>query len=294
MSPTYVPKTREYREQVDKDARISAAADEYAAETDAALARVSEKHGLRGVREPSPYEIGTDRSYFLDLIWATGGADQLRGQVPPPIVGDINEARRRVTSERRDLTTSATAGGGFVPTGSPAYIGERFAAAARAAATMADVLPFEPLADTGMVVKTPRITTGTSTAVATTENAAVSETDVVESMVASPVATVAGQQDLSQQLYDRSEPAMVDIVLATDLGRSLGTNVDQQLLVGTGANGQTFGLKNSESIEIVREVDPQTGYVVTKYVNKSTGLEVGLRPTIHAQKANAGFVPPPL
>jgi len=42
----------------------------------------------------------------------------------------------------------------------------------------------------------------------------------------------------------------------------------------------------------VSEVDPQTGYVVTKYVNKSTG-KVGLRPTIHAQKANAGFIPPP-
>jgi hypothetical protein len=52
-------------------------------------------------------------------------------------------------------------------------------------------------------------------------------------------------------------------------------------------------LINSQSIKIVREVDPQTGYLVTKYVNKSTGLEVGLRPTIHAQKANAGFIPPP-
>lgn len=50
---------------------------------------------------------------------------------------------------------------------------------------------------------------------------------------------------------------------------------------------------NSESIEIVRVVDPVTGYVVTKYVNKSTGLEVGLKPTIHAQKASAGFIPPP-
>jgi hypothetical protein len=50
---------------------------------------------------------------------------------------------------------------------------------------------------------------------------------------------------------------------------------------------------NSESIEIVREVDPQTGYVITNYVNKSTGLEVGLKPTIHAHKASAGYVPPP-
>jgi hypothetical protein len=52
-------------------------------------------------------------------------------------------------------------------------------------------------------------------------------------------------------------------------------------------------LINSQSIKIVREVDPETGCLVTKYGNKSTGLEVGLRPTIHAQKANAGFIPPP-
>ena len=50
---------------------------------------------------------------------------------------------------------------------------------------------------------------------------------------------------------------------------------------------------NSESIEILRVVDPATGYVVTKYVNKTTGLEVGLKPTIHAQKAGAGFSPQP-
>jgi HK97 family phage major capsid protein len=241
MSPT---KTREYREHEDKEARIGAAVEEYAAEKDAAFARVSQRHGLWSVREPSAYGPSSDRSYFLDLVWATGGADQLRGQTPPPIVGNVSEALRRVTSEQRDLTTSATAGGGFVPTGSPAYIGEKFAAAARAAATLATVLPFEPLADTGMVVKTPRVTTGTSTAVMATENSAVSETDVVESMISSPVATVAGQQDLSQQLFDRSDPGMVDVVLATDLGRSLGTSFDQQLLVGTGANGQTFGLKN--------------------------------------------------
>jgi HK97 family phage major capsid protein len=76
-----------------------------------------------------------------------------------------------------------------------------------------------------------------------TENSAVSETDIVESMIVSPVATVAGQQDLSQQLFDRADPPMVDIVLATDLGRSLGANFDQQVFTGTGANGQTFGLR---------------------------------------------------
>ncbi len=233
MSPRLGPKT-----QVDE--QVSAAAKEYGVEKEAALERAARKHGLITVREPSPYGIGSDHSYFLDLAYASDDSQS----PPPPIVGDVSAAHKRLQAvgERRDLTTTVTAGGNFVPTGAPAYVGDHFAAAARAAATMANVLPFEPLPETGMVLKTPRMTTGTSTAVMATENSAVSETDIVESMIASPVATVSGQQDLSQQLFDRSDPAIVDIVLATDLGRSLGANFDQQVLVGTGANGQTFGL----------------------------------------------------
>lgn len=49
----------------------------------------------------------------------------------------------------------------------------------------------------------------------------------------------------------------------------------------------------SDSITIVRTADPVTGYVVTKYVDKTSGLEVGLRPVYHLQKANAGFIPAP-
>lgn len=47
-----------------------------------------------------------------------------------------------------------------------------------------------------------------------------------------------------------------------------------------------------ESLAIVRVIDPATGYVVTKYVDRTSGLEVGLGRTQHLQKANAGFIPP--
>jgi hypothetical protein len=231
MSPRLGPKS--YGEHVDEQERIRAAAREFAADKEASLERVSRKHGITSVREPSPYGSGSEHSYFLDLAYAVADIPS----PPPPIVGDVAAARKRLQSvaERRDLTTTVTAGGNFVPTGTPAYVGEKFAAAARAAATMATVLPFEPLPETGMTVKAPRITSGTSTAVMASENSSVSETDIVESMISSPVATVAGQQDVSQQLFDRSDPAIVDIVLATDLGRSLGAALDQQVFAGTGA-----------------------------------------------------------
>jgi hypothetical protein len=44
---------------------------------------------------------------------------------------------------------------------------------------------------------------------------------------------------------------------------------------------------------IISEVDPDTGYIVTKRVNKRTGEEVGPSPTYHLMKADAGFDPPP-
>jgi hypothetical protein len=47
-----------------------------------------------------------------------------------------------------------------------------------------------------------------------------------------------------------------------------------------------------ENIKVVRTTDPQTGYVVTKYVNAS-GKEVGLPQTFHLQGAGARFSPPP-
>jgi Phage capsid family len=48
---------------------------------------------------------------------------------------------------------------------------------------------------------------------------------------------------------------MADIVLATDLGRSLGANFDQAVLTGTGASGQTFGLRNVVGITANTYVD---------------------------------------
>jgi hypothetical protein len=44
-----------------------------------------------------------------------------------------------------------------------------------------------------------------------------------------------------------------------------------------------------ENIVLQREVDPKTGFVITKRVSKTTGQEVGLTPTYHLQKQGAGL-----
>jgi len=49
---------------------------------------------------------------------------------------------------------------------------------------------------------------------------------------------------------------------------------------------------NQDSITIVRKV-LASGQVVTTYVDKLTGAEVGLQPTYHLSKPAASFIPPP-
>jgi hypothetical protein len=144
--------------------------------------------------------------------------------------------------QRRDLTTSSGAGGSFVPPAAPQIIRDHFATALRAKGVLASVLTVEPLPQFGISVASPRLSTGTATLVQTGDNIAVQETDLVEANVSSPVITISGQQDLSNQLWDRGEG--LDVVLARDLGEDFGSKLDVQIVSGTGANGQVRGLLN--------------------------------------------------
>jgi hypothetical protein len=167
--PRVVPKTREYAAHVNEQANLRDASYEYARRKDEALSSVQQRFGFPSVgrSENGPYGEGTNRSYFLDLMYAAGEPRKL--PIPPPIVGSPQEAQQRMQSvqgrEYRDLTTVSTDGGGFVPTGSPpSYVADAFAASARAASVMSGVLPYRPLPASGMELKSPRITTSATVA----------------------------------------------------------------------------------------------------------------------------------
>jgi HK97 family phage major capsid protein len=95
----------------------------------------------------------------------------------------------------------------------------------------------------GMSLEISRMTTGTSTAVQETQNTAVSETDADDTLLSIPVRTIAGQQDLSRQAIERGTG--IDTFVVADLIRSWHTTVDNQVLNGTGSNGQFKGIQNS-------------------------------------------------
>jgi hypothetical protein len=130
------------------------------------------------------------------------------------------------------------------------FIAEKFAVAARARAGLAQALPQVPLPDEGDHIEVPRLATGAAVAVAASENVTVQETDPTSALASSNKALVSGQVDVSRQLLEFSRPG-IDGVLALDLGNDQGLKIDQQLIAGTNANGQTLGLATVSGINTV-------------------------------------------
>lgn len=126
--------------------------------------------------------------------------------------------------------------------------------AARSRGVLPSVFPREPLPDKGMVVKTPRISSGADTAALASENAAVNEVDIVEAVVSSPVSTIAGMQDISLQLLERSDPS-IDAVIAMELGNGIAQDLDTLLFTGSGTAPYLRGLDNVASISTLSYTD---------------------------------------
>lgn len=166
---------------------------------------------------------------------------------------DAEAAKRlmRHDAEMRNTdTTITTSGGGFIP---PVYLAEYAVEVARAGRPFANVLPSVPLPDAGMVVTLPRMLTGASEA-AQVEGAAVSETDVTSDQISVYVRTIAGQQDVSLQLLERSNPAF-DQIIFRDLALAHATELDRECIRGAAASSEHVGIRNVSSINTVTYTD---------------------------------------
>lgn len=207
----------------------------------------SQRQRIEVGAEPAVYSqhtAATGTSFFKDARDAVHGNFEARDR--------LERHGRQVAAEVRDISTTATAGGNFVP---PAYLGDFYAKFARESRPFADVLPKQPLMSAGMSITIPRITTGTTVIVSQTENStAPAETNIVEALLTVPVRTIAGMQDVSQQLLDRADPGM-DQIIFNDLRAAYDMYLDQQLISGTGSNGQHLGVRAVSSPNTVTYTD---------------------------------------
>jgi hypothetical protein len=272
MSPRYVPKT-------DDPAIATVTAKQVDGEPDHAVEAFLRDAEIKAAERDAltdsirPYRNGGAFSYFRDLYrvylderhrYEASRSIALRGlesgersgftlDRDDPIANVHKRLRAVWVSEPRDLS-SANAADVLRPS-APDWIGEVFGAASRQAGTLADVLERRPLlpgmVDTSsgvpVISAIPRLSGGSAVAIQASQNSLVQETDPTTTTVNYPVGMLAGQVDMSRQLFELSSPAM-DEVISRDLGADFGTKLDVQIVNGSGASGQLRGLLNTSGI----------------------------------------------
>jgi len=212
--------------------------------------------GVTVGKEPRTYEKGARenngefRSFFRDILRAENGEAGAQGR--------LARHAREIAVEHRDISTSS-GGVGLVP---PQYLLDELAEFARAGRPFADALGPRPLPDVGMTFNVPRVTTGTGAAVQS-EGGALQETNAVSDYLSFTVNTVAGMQDVSRQLLDRSDPA-TDVVIGQDLAADYAKQLDTQLL-NQATNGITL-LSGTNAVTYT-DATPTAGELYAKFAD---------------------------
>lgn len=208
--------------------------------------------------EREVYGPGSEHSQFRDMARdeiakeqrraLRGTSNVLENWSPPEWLelqrngkdGTIDDARKRLATVEQRAVSS---GDPWAPSSTGAgYVTGVFATAVRARAVLATALRQEPLDRKGMTVSLPRLTTGALAASSAADNSAVTTQDPVSALASSPVVTIDGEVDASQQLADQTPGGDFDQAVAQDLGLALGLVLETQVINGSGAGGQLAGL----------------------------------------------------
>ena len=245
--------------------RITELSEEDKRSSDAALAfRQAEMVSSRVKvnSEARTYEQGNGRSYFADLATSTINQDiDARQRL------ERHAAEVRMDPEYRDLIRTDGNGGYFVP---PLWLSDyvELARAGRPTANLVTNLPLPPGTDS---INVPKISTGTATAIQVGDGSAPQETDLADTSVACGVKTIAGQQDMSIQLFEQS-PFNFDQIVMADLAADYATKVDVQVLSGSNANGQVKGIYGASGVNAVTWTDT-TPTVSELYSKLADGIQ---------------------
>ena len=205
--------------------------------------------------EPLTYSENRSHSFFSDMYHAqTYGDTDAQSR--------LARHREEMAVEHRDGTTASFAG--LVV---PQYLTQLAAELARAGRPFADQCTSLPLPADGLTVNISRVTTGSSAAVQAAENDAVSETDIDDTLLTADVRTIAAGQQLSRQAVERGTG--VDALVAADMLGAMATQLDSQLINGSGSSGQLLGLKNVSGVNSITYTDasPTAAELYSKIVD---------------------------
>lgn len=193
------------------------------------------------LRDPGHYRKDSQRSWFVDKAMA-----ELRNDV---------DARSRLTEhanfeadQKRDLYIGSTTGQELSP---PLYLQELFVEGRVASAVAANLCMNLPLPAAGRTVTVPKQTGNTSAAaqVEATPLTALSETDAAFGDETQGIYEVAGVQDLSNFLVERSTPG-ADMIIMRNLARQVAAKIDYYVLHGDNT-GEPQGIRGASGINAV-------------------------------------------
>jgi HK97 family phage major capsid protein len=158
----------------------------------------------------------------------------------------------------------------------PQYLTDMYAPATAALRPFADVCNRHPLPADGMSVNISRVTTSSSAALQASENSAVSETNMDDTLLTVNVQTAAGQQTISRQAIDRGTG--IEDVTMQDLFNRVATVLDNTLL-----NQATTGLTNVAQANAYTDASPTGAELYPKILGATAAVEAALlamgRPT---------------
>ena len=247
-----------------------------AAEEDAEVA-LQERSANPGVSKPSYDRVARvgseERTYHKQRD--RDGTLFLNDVVRRQLFGDI-EAEQRILRhmqeervERGKYLTRAAGTGAFAGLTVPQYLTDMYAPAVAALRPFANVCTHHDLPPDGMTINISRITTATSAALQASENSAVSETNIDDTLLTENVQTIAGQQTLSRQAIDRGTG--VDGVVMDDLFRRYATTLDNTLVLQA-----TTGLKGVATTQTYTDASPTTPKIYGQIVQAMSSVETNL------------------
>ena len=216
-------------------------------------------HPPAQVREPLVYGPDSRASFFQDIALsqirrdpaAKERLDRHQRQMVVERAERVKRDAERFGATMQELEARAPSSGlGFGGEFDvPLTMLDKFASAGRAGRTLADLVGSTPLPPGISSIHIPRMTTGSQAAVQADGGSAAAQ-DVVSVDVVAPVVTIAGEMDVSQQLFDMA-PAGFDTYAFMDLTRAYNRQLDVQMLGGSGINGQLLGVLNVPNINSI-------------------------------------------
>lgn len=213
----------------------------------------------------------TGRQFLRDvgLVHLHGGiAADASERVARHMAEERVERSEYLTGSRGDQARAAGTGA-FAGLTVPQYLTDMYAPAARAMRPFADACNGHPLPPDGMSLNLSRITTGTTTALQASENAAVSETNIDDTLLTISVQTNAGQQTLSRQAIERGTGT--EDVTVQDLYRAYATTLDSTLI-----NQATTGLQAVATAVTYTDASPTVPEAVAQVIAGLAGVEAGM------------------